>query len=316
MAPNIRYINQSAPFWDWIASFEDQAGEHPFFNGPRGPPPHGHPAGPPPHGHPAGPPPHGHPAGSSPPPAGPWGWAPWGRHHRHHNWHGDLPTHGRNGEEGEASGSDNQQAEGDEKRAAGNENEDPIPDPPEDTPEPPREGRPCGRGGRRGGGCRGRREGFEGRHHRGFGGHHHPYGRWGFGGRHAFAGLSDMFQPAEQGDWKPEADVFDTEPAYIVHLSLPGAHKEDIGVNWDPEKSELSVAGVVHRPGDEAFLKTLALDERRAGAFERKVRLGTRASPAQVDVDGITAKLENGILFIEVPKLNGEFVEIKKVDIE
>jgi HSP20 family protein len=97
---------------------------------------------------------------------------------------------------------------------------------------------------------------------------------------------------------------------------VPGAHKEDVGVNWDPEKSEINVSGVVHRPGDEAFLKTLALDERKVGMFDRKIRLGTRANPAQVDVDGITAKLENGILVVEVPKLNGEFVEIKKVDIE
>ena len=58
------------------------------------------------------------------------------------------------------------------------------------------------------------------------------------------------------------------------------------------------------------------MDERKVGAFDRKVRLGTRANPAQVDVEGITAKLENGILVIEVPKLNGEFVEIKKVDID
>jgi HSP20 family protein len=139
------------------------------------------------------------------------------------------------------------------------------------------------------------------------------------GGR-GFGFLSELFQPQagadQQGDFKPEVDVFDTESVFVVHISLPGAQKDDIGVSWDAEKSELSIAGVVHRPGDEELLKTLALDERKVGAFDRKVRLGTRAHPAQIDVDGITAKLENGILLVEVPKLNGEFVEIKKVDIE
>jgi len=133
--------------------------------------------------------------------------------------------------------------------------------------------------------------------------------------------LSELFgqngeNSGEQDDWKPEADVFDTESSFVVHISLPGAHKEDVGVTWDAEKSELTVSGVVHRPGDEAFLKSLALDERKVGAFERKVRLGTRAVPAHVDVEGITAKLDNGILIVDVPKLNGEFVEVKKVDIE
>jgi len=118
------------------------------------------------------------------------------------------------------------------------------------------------------------------------------------------------------GDFKPEYDVFDTPESFVVHISLPGAKKEDVGVSFDAEKSELNIAGVVHRPGDEEFLKTLAMAERKVGAFERKVRLGSRASPAQVDVDGISAKMEDGVLRIEVPKLDSGYVDIKKVDIE
>jgi len=117
-------------------------------------------------------------------------------------------------------------------------------------------------------------------------------------------------------DFSPEADIFDTTDSYVIHVSLPGAKKEDVGVNWDAEKSELSIAGVVYRPGDEEFLKTLAMDERKVGPFERKVRLGTRANPAQIDSEGITAKLEDGVLRVEVPKLETGFVEVRKVDIE
>lgn len=121
---------------------------------------------------------------------------------------------------------------------------------------------------------------------------------------------------AEQKDFSPPVDVFDTEDAYIVHVSLPGAKKEDVGVNWDSDKSELSVAGVIHRPGDEDFLKTLALDERTVGVFERKVRLGSRANPAQIDVDAIAARMEDGVLIVTIHKLDREYVEVKKVDIE
>lgn len=117
-------------------------------------------------------------------------------------------------------------------------------------------------------------------------------------------------------DFKPEADVFDTEDSYVIHISLPGAKKEDVGVNWDAEKSEINVAGVIYRPGDEEFLKSLALNERKVGAFERMIRLGSRANPAHVDVEGITAKLEDGVLRVTVPKMNGEFVDVKKVDVE
>lgn len=314
MSPSIRYINQSAPFWDFIASMEE--GEHPFA-----------------------------------PPAwarqGPWGRRGHGRHHHH-----DIPHHGppgppRDGEAGPASANEAAPAyeERDSPATAMGENSetenkagDAVPDPPEDTPGEPNEGcagrrRHCGPGARRCGG-RGGPRGFGGPG--GFGGHphhQHPYGRGpgpqdgphgGPWGRFApgFGMLSNLFNPQantseeNSGDWAPEADVFDTPSAYVVHISLPGANKEDVGVTWDSERSELQVAGVVHRPGDEEFLKTLALDERKVGAFERKVRLGTRAHPAHVDVDGISAKFENGILIVEVPKMLGEFVDVKKVDIE
>ena len=117
-------------------------------------------------------------------------------------------------------------------------------------------------------------------------------------------------------DFSPPADVFDTEDSYIVHISLPGAKKEDVGVSWDADKSELSVAGVIYRPGNEDFLKTLALDERKVGVFERKIRLGSRVSPALVDMDGISAKMEDGVLIVTIPKEDKDFVDVKKVDIE
>ena len=117
-------------------------------------------------------------------------------------------------------------------------------------------------------------------------------------------------------DYTPPADVFDTEDAYVIHISLPGAKKEDVGVNYDADRSELSVAGVIYRPGSEEFLKTLAMDEREVGVFERKVRLGSRARPAMVEIDDISAKMEDGVLIVRVPKLDSEYVDIKKVDIE
>lgn len=116
-------------------------------------------------------------------------------------------------------------------------------------------------------------------------------------------------------DFTPPADIFDTPDAYVVHISLPGAKKEDVGVNWDADKSELNIAGVIYRPGDEEFLKTLALDERKVGVFDRKVKLGSKANPANVDSDGIAAKMEDGVLLVTIPKTE-EFVDVKKVDIE
>ena len=119
-----------------------------------------------------------------------------------------------------------------------------------------------------------------------------------------------------QTDFNPPIDLFDTSEAYHIHVSLPGAKKEDIGVSYDADNSQVNIAGVVHRPGDEDFQKTLAMGERKVGVFERKVKLGTRAEPANVDADGISAKMEDGVLKVNVPKEEGGFVDVRKVDIE
>ena len=116
-------------------------------------------------------------------------------------------------------------------------------------------------------------------------------------------------------DYVPPVDVFDSPAAFVIHVSLAGAKKEDLGVTWNAEESSLHVAGVIHRPGDEALLKTIAMDERDVGAFERNVRLGDRTHPAAIDADNITARMEDGVLIVEVPKAQG-FVKSKKVEVE
>lgn len=167
---------------------------------------------------------------------------------------------------------------------------------------------PYGGGYGRAGHCSGRR-GWRGHPHR---------GPWGMNPFVQFLqsqlnlGKDDELD-AEQ--FSPPVDVFETPTAYHIHVSLPGAKKEDVGLNYHEAKSELTVAGVIYRPGDEEFLKTLAMGERKVGVFERKVRLGNERHPAEVDADGITAKLEDGVLRIELPRLEKDFVSVRKVDI-
>lgn len=274
--PSIRYFNQTAPFWDFVASMEAN-GDHPFLGG--------------------------------------------------HNTEGRQAPH-----------ADNPQADG----QASQENQQPAPETNTEEKGKP-ETTPCGSGApfaphewhhgpfpHHGGHGRGRHHGGPCRG--GWGG---PRGRGGFpfGGPRPFDlnAIAQFFQQhlgidpestenqndAKDGkDFTPSADVFDTEDAYVIHVALAGAKKEDVGVNWNADKSELSVAGVVYRPGDEEFLKTLAMAERKVGVFERKIRLGSRVSPAQVDADSISAKMEDGVLVVTIPKLDREYVDVKKVDIE
>jgi HSP20 family protein len=115
----------------------------------------------------------------------------------------------------------------------------------------------------------------------------------------------------------PPVDVFATETEYVLHIALPGAKKEDVGVNFDADKGELNVAGVVYRPGDEEFLKSLTQSERRVGVFERTIKIQpTGEEKEEVDGDAIVAKMEDGVLIVTIPKVEKEWTDVKKVDID
>lgn len=111
--------------------------------------------------------------------------------------------------------------------------------------------------------------------------------------------------PSSHMDLIPPVDMFRTASQYIIHISLPGAKKEDLSIGYDDETSTLRVAGVVHRPGvDEEMYRNLVVSgrEKEVGVFERIVRLGTNEVPACVVSQRIEAKLEEGILRVFVPK--------------
>lgn len=122
----------------------------------------------------------------------------------------------------------------------------------------------------------------------------------------------------DENTFTPPVDIFNTESHFVLHVALPGAKKEDVGINWDTEKGVLNIAGVIYRQGDEEFLKTLTKSERKVGVFERAIKLppSGETEKDEIDADGITAKLEDGILVVRVPKLEKEWMDVKKVDIE
>lgn len=120
-----------------------------------------------------------------------------------------------------------------------------------------------------------------------------------------------------ESSFVPPVDIFTTETEYVLHIALPGAKKEDVGVNFDAEKGELNIAGVVYRPGDEDFLKSISQTERKVGMFERNIRIPPSGQEKEeVDGDAISAKMEDGVLIVTIPKVEKEWTDVKRVDIE
>ena len=91
----------------------------------------------------------------------------------------------------------------------------------------------------------------------------------------------------------PAVNVAETAEAYILELAAPGFTKEAFQINVEEEV--LTITGEQPTPAAEEI--KFNRREFGYGNFKRSFRL-----PKRVNVEGIQARYENGILYLNVPK--------------
>lgn len=98
-------------------------------------------------------------------------------------------------------------------------------------------------------------------------------------------------------------DIKENEAQFTVLADLPGVRKENISLDLKNNRLEIIVSASQEEK-DEKFV----LRERKATSFRRVFYLGEN-----VDSDNINAKLENGVLTIDIPKVkpNLKRIEVK-----
>ena len=100
-------------------------------------------------------------------------------------------------------------------------------------------------------------------------------------------------------------DIVENEKEYLVEAELPGINKEEIDLNVEDETLTISVnrSEEVNNDG-----KNYIHRERRVTSMVRRVRL------ANAKLEDITAKLDEGVLVITIPK-DIKTSTTKKIDI-
>ncbi len=108
--------------------------------------------------------------------------------------------------------------------------------------------------------------------------------------------FGDFFNlPAYQlAQWAPAADMVETEDHYRVELDAPGYSSDDIEVTL--EQGILTISGERAEEKEETR-GTYHLRERSTGRFSRSFSM-----PRSVDAEKLSARLEDGILVVELPK--------------
>jgi len=104
----------------------------------------------------------------------------------------------------------------------------------------------------------------------------------------------------------PRFDFVETNEAYLLVFDLPGVARDDIAVTTEGEEVVLSGERAAPEWGEEA---TIRRSERPFGGFRRTMRM-----PADVRIDDIRARLEDGILTVTLPRHTESAG--RKVDIE
>jgi HSP20 family protein len=108
-----------------------------------------------------------------------------------------------------------------------------------------------------------------------------------------FEEMRRILAPPEMG-FVPSFDVKETKDAYVFKADLPGIEEKDLELTLTGNRLTVSGKREEERKEEEGQYYTY---ERKYGSFTRSFTL-----PEGVDLEGLTADLENGELSIRVPK--------------
>lgn len=92
----------------------------------------------------------------------------------------------------------------------------------------------------------------------------------------------------------PPADLLESRERFLLLIDLPGVPKE--GLNIKVRDGQLSIVGTPEPTINK--VGKLLYGEVKHRAFQRNFRLSQDA----VDIDNVTAHLENGVLLMNLPK--------------
>jgi len=96
--------------------------------------------------------------------------------------------------------------------------------------------------------------------------------------------------------YTPLVDIVENDDGFVFQADLPGVKREDLDISYD--NGTLTILGKVNsrqKPDQQYVWREFGV-----GHFYRSFSLNT-----EVDVDSITAELNNGVLTLRVPKATG-----------
>jgi HSP20 family protein len=118
--------------------------------------------------------------------------------------------------------------------------------------------------------------------------------------------MTDDFQTPAQYS-RPAVNIVETEKSYALEVIAPGMKKEDFKIAI--EKDLLTISYEKKESSEEKTDKYIR-KEFSMNSFKRSFTLNEK-----LNAEGVTAKYENGVLHVNIPKAEVKTVEVKTVEI-
>ena len=118
----------------------------------------------------------------------------------------------------------------------------------------------------------------------------------------------DSFFERENNNKLMKCDIYKTGDNYILEIDIPGFKKEDIDIEYD---NDYLTVKVEKKEFDEDDVEKEYIKKERSmyEQYERSFYIGS------IDENKIKAKLENGLLKLNIPKVEEELTK-KKIEKE
>jgi len=107
----------------------------------------------------------------------------------------------------------------------------------------------------------------------------------------------------------PAVDIDETEDGYMLMAEIPGFTKEEINVSL--HDGQLVIKAEHKEESEKKQNGGNVLKERRYGSFYRSLNFGQN-----IKEEGISAKYENGVLEMEIPKTAQTKQEAKNITVD
>ena len=131
--------------------------------------------------------------------------------------------------------------------------------------------------------------------------------------RHQSSWLPSIFNDFFENDWidrrnttSPAVNILETDDCYKVEVAAPGMTKEDFKVQLNEDNELLITLEKRTDPGKEASENSAESKPRKSTYLRREFSYTQyRQSlllPENIERDKISARMENGVMTIEIPK--------------